>query len=101
MAETAAALARAGRQEGHDYSRIADRQQAILFAVQQARPGDLVILCGKGHEQSMCFGAVEHPWRDQEALAWALDVLRGVAPPAPPFILPTWQIPERLDPPGA
>jgi UDP-N-acetylmuramoyl-L-alanyl-D-glutamate--2,6-diaminopimelate ligase len=90
MAETAAALERAGRQEGQSYARIADRQRAILLAVQQARPGDLVILCGKGHEQSMCFGTVEHPWRDQDALAWALDSLRGVAPSEPPFSLPTW-----------
>ncbi len=90
MAETAAALARAGRLEGRDYVRIADRQRAILFAVQQAQPGDAVIVCGKGHEQSMCFGTVEHPWRDQEALAWALDAQRGSATSAPPFILPTW-----------
>lgn len=91
MAETAAALADAGRREGEAFVQIADRQRAILFAVEQARPGDLVIVCGKGHEQSMCFGAVEHPWRDQEALAWALAWLRGNASPEPPFILPTWQ----------
>ncbi len=90
MAETATALACAGRLEGQDFVRIADRQRAILFAVQQAQPGDAVIVCGKGHEQSMCFGNVEHPWRDQDALIWALDVLRGVAASHPPFILPTW-----------
>ena len=89
-----------GDRKGESYARIADRQRAILFAVQQARAGDLVILCGKGHEQSMCFGTIEHPWRDQDALAWALDALRGVAPPEPPFILPTWQVQERPDPPG-
>lgn len=100
LAETAAALERAGRQEGESYARIADRQRAILFAVQQARPGDLVILCGKGHEQSMCFGTVEHPWRDQDALAWALDALRGGALAAPPFVLPTWPVQEWPDPPG-
>lgn len=91
MAETAAALAAAGRRAGEAFVQIPDRQRAILFAVEQARPGDVVIVCGKGHEQSMCFGAVEHPWRDQDALAWALARLRGDAPPEPPFILPTWQ----------
>lgn len=90
MAEMAAALERAGCAEGQTYARIPDRQRALLFAVQQARPGDLVIVCGKGHEQSMCFGSVEHPWRDQDALAWALDTLRHAAPARPPFILPTW-----------
>ncbi|MGC8779324.1 MAG: UDP-N-acetylmuramoyl-L-alanyl-D-glutamate--2,6-diaminopimelate ligase, partial [Anaerolineae bacterium] len=94
MAETAAALAHAGKVEGESFVRIPDRQRAILFAVRKARPGDVVIVCGKGHEQSMCFGTVEHPWRDQDALAWALEHLRGTAPVEPPFMLPTWDIPE-------
>ncbi len=89
MAESAAALTAAGRVEGQDFVRVADRQAALLHAVRLAQPGDVVIACGKGHEQSMCFGATEHPWRDQDALAWALDTLRGVASP-PPFVLPTW-----------
>jgi len=37
-----------------------------------ARAGDVVIACGKGHEQSMCFGTVEYPWDDREALRLAL-----------------------------
>ncbi len=94
MAETADALARAGKVEGESFVRIPDRQRAILFAVQQARPADVVIVCGKGHEQSMCFGTVEHPWRDQDALAWALERLKGTAPSEPPFILPTWKAQE-------
>lgn len=89
MGETAAAMTAAGRAEGKHFVRIADRQRAIMHAVQQARPGDVVLVCGKGHEQSMCFGTVEYPWRDQEALAWALDALAG-ATDAPPFTLPTW-----------
>jgi UDP-N-acetylmuramoyl-L-alanyl-D-glutamate--2,6-diaminopimelate ligase len=89
MAETAAALTAAGRIEGRDFHQIADRQRAILHAVRLAGPGDVVIVCGKGHEQSMCFGAVEHPWRDQDALRWAL---RPVGTP-PPFELPTWHAP--------
>lgn len=90
MEETAAAMAGAGCLEDRHFVRIADRQRAILYAVQQARPGDVVIVCGKGHEQSMCFGTVEHPWRDQDALAWALDRLAGRGPETPPFVLPTW-----------
>ncbi len=90
MGETAAAMTEAGLVEGQHFVRVADRQRAILHAVQQARPGDVVLVCGKGHEQSMCFGVVEHPWRDQDALAWALDRLAGNAPETPPFVLPTW-----------
>jgi UDP-N-acetylmuramoyl-L-alanyl-D-glutamate--2,6-diaminopimelate ligase len=40
--------------------------------VDQARPGDLVIICGKGHEQSMCFGMIETPWSEHEAVRAAL-----------------------------
>jgi UDP-N-acetylmuramoyl-L-alanyl-D-glutamate--2,6-diaminopimelate ligase len=89
MAETAAALAAGGRTEGRDFLRVADRQRAILHAIGLARPGDVVIVCGKGHEQSMCFGAEEYPWRDQDAVRWALD--RTECPP--PFELPTWYEP--------
>lgn len=33
-----------------------------------AQTGDLVIACGKEHERSMCFGEVEYPWSDQDAM---------------------------------
>ncbi|MCU0509980.1 MAG: hypothetical protein MUC34_16665, partial [Anaerolineae bacterium] len=89
LAETADAMTRRGRVEGRDFVRVGDRQQAILHAARNARSGDVVLVCGKGHEQSMCFGTVEHPWRDQDALRWALDRLLGKQD-APPFILPTW-----------
>jgi UDP-N-acetylmuramoyl-L-alanyl-D-glutamate--2,6-diaminopimelate ligase len=89
MAETATALAAGGRVEGVDFFCIADRQRAILHAVGLAAPGDVVIVCGKGHEQSMCFGVTEHPWRDQDALRWALEARDETACP-PPFELPTW-----------
>ena len=69
MAETATALAAGGRVEGDAFFCIPDRQRAILHAVRLADPGDVVIVCGKGHEQSMCFGVTEHPWRDQDAAA--------------------------------
>ena len=49
-----------------------DRTEAIQFAVGIARPGDLVITCGKGHERSMCYGTVEMPWSEHEALRSAL-----------------------------
>ena len=90
MGETAGAMMRGGRVEGVGFVRVPDRQLAIVAAVRNARDGDVVLVCGKGHEQSMCFGTVEHPWRDQEALAWALDQLLGKEQIEPPFVLPTW-----------
>jgi UDP-N-acetylmuramoyl-L-alanyl-D-glutamate--2,6-diaminopimelate ligase len=59
--------------EGKTYFRVPERAEAIQFAVDLARPGDLVICCGKGHEQSMCYGTVETPWSEHEALRRALQ----------------------------
>lgn len=63
----------AGRREGVDFWKIGDRAEAIAFAVRHAAPGDLVIITGKGHEKSMCFGETEYPWSDYEAAARALE----------------------------
>lgn len=68
--------------EGETFVRVRDRGQAIYDACQRATSADIVIACGKGHEQSMCFGTVEHPWDDREAMRTAL---RG----APLRTLPT------------
>ena len=72
MAETAHALEAAGKVEGRDFYRVADRGEALRQAVALARSGDVVISCGKGHEQSMCFGEIEYPWDDREAMRRAL-----------------------------
>jgi len=52
--------------------RAPDRGEAIQKACALARPGDIVVSCGKGHEQSMCFGMTETPWDDREAMRQAL-----------------------------
>jgi UDP-N-acetylmuramoyl-L-alanyl-D-glutamate--2,6-diaminopimelate ligase len=89
LEQMAAGARRAGGVEGRDFLRIPDRTAAIAAAVELARPGDVVIACGKGHEQSMAFGEVEHPWRDQTVLAWALDRRLGKTDAPAPFRLPT------------
>ena len=88
LAEMAAAAAGHGGVEGVTFLRVADRGEAIRAAVGIARPGDLVIACGKGHEQSMCFGATEYPWDDRIAMKAALSERLGIAGPAMP-VLPT------------
>lgn len=62
----------AGAVEGHDFVRIPDRAEAITWAIQQARPGDLVLTCGKGHEPTMCYGTTEYPWNEHEVVRDAL-----------------------------
>jgi UDP-N-acetylmuramoyl-L-alanyl-D-glutamate--2,6-diaminopimelate ligase len=74
--------------EGKTFWRVPDRGEAIRLAVGLARPGDVVITCGKGHEQSMCFGETEYPWDDRIAMRAALSALFGVPGPEMPY-LPT------------
>jgi len=78
--EIAAGCRRAGRMEGQGFFRVPDRSQAIATALQMAQPGDLVIVTGKGHERSMCFGTTEYPWSDHEAVQEALCQLGYAAP---------------------
>jgi UDP-N-acetylmuramoyl-L-alanyl-D-glutamate--2,6-diaminopimelate ligase len=66
-------LCKAGRAEHEDYFVVDDRGEAITMAVKMATAGDVVIVCGKGHERSMCFGTTEYPWSDQDAVMHALN----------------------------
>lgn len=45
---------------------IADRAQAIDFAVQQARAGDIVLIAGKGHEDYQIFATQTLPFSDSK-----------------------------------
>lgn len=78
----AEAMTAKGGIEGKTFIRMPDRGEALYRACQMAQAGDIVIACGKGHEQSMAFGKVEYPWDDREAMRAAL---RG----APLRTLPT------------
>jgi UDP-N-acetylmuramoyl-L-alanyl-D-glutamate--2,6-diaminopimelate ligase len=80
-----------GGVEGVTFFRVPDRGEALRFAVRLAQPGDIVLACGKGHEQSMCFGVTEYPWDDRTALHAALAELLGVPGPAMP------KLPTSLD----
>lgn len=88
MAEMAEGAKSRGGVEGKTFWRIADRGEAIQFAVNMAGPGDVVIACGKAHEQSMCFGEIEHPWDDRAAMKAALSARLGLPGPEMPK-LPT------------
>lgn len=85
MAEIARGVESEGGLRDQTYFLIGDRQEAIQFAIQNAQPGDIVVTCGKAHEQSMCFGTVEYPWDEFQAVQYALGV-QGVEP----VILPTY-----------
>ena len=88
LSEMAEGAISQGGIEGQTFWRIPDRGEAIRYAVSLACPGDLVIACGKGHEQSMCFGDVEYPWDDRTAMRAALSDKLAVQGPQMPY-LPT------------
>ncbi|MGW5269961.1 UDP-N-acetylmuramoyl-L-alanyl-D-glutamate--2,6-diaminopimelate ligase [Rhodococcus sp. NPDC003994] len=54
---------------------ISPRADAVAYAVRWARPGDVVLVAGKGHEVGQKVGDVVHPFDDREALARAIDEL--------------------------
>jgi len=92
--EMAAGARSRGGREGESFWRVPDRGEAIRFALTLARPGDIVLYCGKGHEQSMCFGEREHLWDDRTAMRAALSEFLGVEGPKMPY-LPTQDTPEE------
>jgi UDP-N-acetylmuramoyl-L-alanyl-D-glutamate--2,6-diaminopimelate ligase len=62
----------AGMAGGH-VEAIEDRQVAIFSAIHRARPGDVILLAGKGHETYQEIAGVRHPFSDREAATSALD----------------------------
>ena len=76
-AEIAGAVASEGRTEGVDFWQVHDRAEAIAFAIEQARPGDIVITCGKAHENSMCYGTEETPWDEFGAVRAGIARISG------------------------
>jgi len=95
LEEMAAGARLKGGAEGETFFRVPDRGEAIRLGVRLAQEGDIVIACGKGHEQSMCFGTTEYPWDDRVAMRAALSELMGVEGPQMPY-LPT----QDKDPKG-
>ncbi|NIS35642.1 MAG: hypothetical protein GWO04_39450 [Actinobacteria bacterium] len=53
---------------GFDGYRFADRRQAIREAMAMARPGDLVLLAGKGHERYQVVGREKLPLDEREVV---------------------------------
>jgi UDP-N-acetylmuramoyl-L-alanyl-D-glutamate--2,6-diaminopimelate ligase len=64
-----------GKRKGRDFLCIADRAQAIATAFTHARPGDTVLLAGKGHEQCIIIGREKIPWDDRRVAREQLRLL--------------------------
>jgi len=73
--EIAGALVGFGWTEPGRVERRTERRDALARAFELARPGDTVVLAGKGTEQSIVVGAEHRPWDERRV---ARELLRGV-----------------------
>ena len=94
LAEMADGAKSKGGREGETFWRVPDRGAALRFALTLAQPGDIVLACGKGHEQSMCFGVTEYLWDERIAMRAALSEYLGIDGPQMPY-LPSVDKPEE------
>jgi len=60
----AAQIAAGARDGGGHFVVELDRRSAIRLLFERARPGDAVLLAGKGHERRMVVGDLKLPWND-------------------------------------
>jgi UDP-N-acetylmuramoyl-L-alanyl-D-glutamate--2,6-diaminopimelate ligase len=60
------------QRSGVKYSVEPDRRKAITLAIHEARPGDIVLLAGKGHEKVQITREGSHPFDDVEVARQAL-----------------------------
>ena len=54
-----------------------DRRAAVDRAVVDARPGDVIVLAGKGHEPYQIIGDVTHAFDDRDEARRALAIRRA------------------------
>lgn len=60
---------------GRDSVDIIDRREAIAYAIEHAKPGDVVVIAGKGHENYQIIGRTKYPMDDREMAKEALEAL--------------------------
>lgn len=60
---------------GVDHVALRDRREAIESACRIAKPGDTILIAGKGHETYQIFGTEVYPFDDREV---AREALRGL-----------------------
>lgn len=75
MNDVANALESGGKKRGETIHLIPDRREAIRRAIQLAKPGDIVLVTGKGSEQGMMVQGKLIPWDDRTVVREAIQTL--------------------------
>ena len=57
------------------YVEIIDRKEAIRYVIESGRPGDVIVLAGKGHEDYQEICGVKHPMDERVLIAEVLEEL--------------------------
>jgi UDP-N-acetylmuramoyl-L-alanyl-D-glutamate--2,6-diaminopimelate ligase len=78
MEQIAGGAEESGKRRGQDLWLVHDRVEAIAKAVGLARPGDTVLLLGKGHETTIERADGAHPWDEVAEARRALRLFLGV-----------------------
>ena len=55
------------------YVEIIDRKEAIRYVIESGRPGDVIVLAGKGHEDYQEICGVKHPMDERVRIAEVLE----------------------------
>lgn len=63
------------KKSGGEYVEIPDRQEAVTYAIKNAKKGDMIILLGKGHEDYQEVNGIQYHYSDREAVANAMKIV--------------------------
>jgi UDP-N-acetylmuramoyl-L-alanyl-D-glutamate--2,6-diaminopimelate ligase len=80
IAQIAAGAEAEGAEPGERLFQVTDRREALRIAFALARPGDCVLLAGKGHEGSIIWGREKRPWNEAGVARELLAEAGYVAP---------------------
>ena len=59
------------------YIEIDDRKEAIAYCMKNAKPGDMIVLLGKGHEDYQEIKGVKYHFDEREAVSEILDEMKA------------------------
>ncbi len=59
------------------YTRLVRREEGIRYAIHQAKPGDVILIAGKGHETYQIIGTTKYDFDDRMVAARIIQENNG------------------------